>query len=92
LWGTENHVRHIFAGTGVTLEFARESIAELLHIGERTVESHLARAYLKFGEQLTDAIALRASQPAKDLRSAAVSRLGQRSSAGTASGSPLGTL
>jgi hypothetical protein len=26
LWGTENHVRHIFAGTGVTLEFARESV------------------------------------------------------------------
>jgi SAM-dependent methyltransferase len=26
LWGNENHVRQIFAGTGVTLEFARESV------------------------------------------------------------------
>jgi hypothetical protein len=26
VWGTENRVRHIFAGTGVTLEFARESV------------------------------------------------------------------
>jgi hypothetical protein len=26
LWGSENHVRHIFANTGVTLEFARESV------------------------------------------------------------------
>ena len=25
------------------------AIGELLHIGERTVESHLARVYLKFG-------------------------------------------
>jgi DNA-binding CsgD family transcriptional regulator len=41
------------------------AIGELLHIGERTVESHLARVYLKFGvhsrEQLADAIALHAS-------------------------------
>ena len=40
------------------------AIGELLHIGERTVESHLARVYLKFGvhsrQQLTDAIALHA--------------------------------
>jgi SAM-dependent methyltransferase len=26
LWGSEHHVRQIFAGTGVTLEFARESV------------------------------------------------------------------
>ena len=41
------------------------AIGELLHIGERTVESHLARVYLKFGvhsrQQLADAIALHAS-------------------------------
>ena len=40
------------------------AIGELLHIGERTVESHLARVYLKFGvhsrQQLTDAIAMHA--------------------------------
>ena len=38
------------------------AIGELLHIGERTVESHLARVYLKFGvhsrQQLAHAIAL----------------------------------
>ena len=41
------------------------AIGELLHIGERTVESHLARVYLKFGvhsrQQLADAVALHAS-------------------------------
>jgi DNA-binding CsgD family transcriptional regulator len=41
------------------------AIGELLHIGERTVESHLARAYQKFGvhsrQQLADAIAMHAS-------------------------------
>jgi hypothetical protein len=26
LWGSEDHVREIFAGTGVTLEFARETV------------------------------------------------------------------
>lgn len=26
LWGSEDHVRQIFAGTGVTLELARESV------------------------------------------------------------------
>jgi DNA-binding CsgD family transcriptional regulator len=40
------------------------AIGDLLHIGERTVESHLARVYLKFGvhsrQQLTDAIAMHA--------------------------------
>ena len=40
------------------------AIGELLHIGERTVESHLASVYLKFGvhsrQQLTDAIAMHA--------------------------------
>jgi DNA-binding CsgD family transcriptional regulator len=40
------------------------AIGELLHIGERTVESHLARVYLKFGvhsrQQLAHAIALHA--------------------------------
>jgi DNA-binding CsgD family transcriptional regulator len=40
------------------------AIGELLHIGERTVESHLARVYLKFGvhsrQQLADAIATHA--------------------------------
>jgi len=41
-----------------------KAIGEPLHIGERTVESHLARVYLKFsphsGQQLTDAIATHA--------------------------------
>ena len=41
------------------------AIGELLHIGERTVESHLARAYVKFGvhsrQELANAIALHAS-------------------------------
>ena len=40
------------------------AIGELMHIGERTVESHLARVYLKFGvhsrQQLTYAIAMHA--------------------------------
>ena len=40
------------------------AIGDLLHIGERTVESHLARVYLKFGvhsrQQLTHAIAMHA--------------------------------
>lgn len=38
-----------------------KAIGDLLHIGERTVESHLARVYLKFGvhsrQQLVHAIA-----------------------------------
>jgi DNA-binding CsgD family transcriptional regulator len=38
-----------------------KTIGKVLHIGERTVESHLARVYLKFGvhsrQQLADAIA-----------------------------------
>jgi DNA-binding CsgD family transcriptional regulator len=31
------------------LGLSAKAIGELLHIGERTVESHLARVYLKFG-------------------------------------------
>ena len=43
-----------------------KAIGELLHIGERTVESHLARVYVKFGvhsrQQLAHAIALHTRQ------------------------------
>jgi DNA-binding CsgD family transcriptional regulator len=42
-------------------DMSARAIGELLHIGERTVESHLARVYLKFGvhsrQQLAHAIA-----------------------------------
>jgi DNA-binding CsgD family transcriptional regulator len=45
----------------VTTPSAAACIGELLHIGERTVESHLAHVYLKFGvhsrQQLAHAIA-----------------------------------
>ncbi|HEX6758255.1 MAG TPA: helix-turn-helix transcriptional regulator [Propionibacteriaceae bacterium] len=49
------------------------AIGELLHIGERTVESHLARVYVKFGvhsrQQLAHAIALHTG--GNDFRSSA---------------------
>jgi FixJ family two-component response regulator len=45
-------------------DMSSRAIRDLLHIGERTGESHLARVYLKFSvhlrQQLTDAIGMHA--------------------------------
>jgi ubiquinone/menaquinone biosynthesis C-methylase UbiE len=45
-WGTEEHVRELFAGTGVEVEFARE-VAEFAEF--ETVEEELAWTTSKFG-------------------------------------------
>jgi SAM-dependent methyltransferase len=46
LWGSEEHVRELFAGTGVELEFAREAIG---FADFRSVEEEIEFSVTKFG-------------------------------------------
>jgi hypothetical protein len=46
LWGTEDHVRELFAGTGVEVDFAYESVA----FGDHgTIEEEIAYSTANFG-------------------------------------------